>query len=225
MRRLVVFLAILAAGCVGPSPRWVAVPTPGSRTVVPAYEQEMDFYLPSYGVQVIYALGEITPNTPARFEAFEAAHPEWRGGVLVLDSPGGNLYASLQLGDAIRRGGWSTLVGMQYGQPVTKITTMAACASACVYTFAGGVNRFVLTDNVLGVHQFFGPGGSATAQQTVVMINLYLDRMGVSRALQDVAGLTPSATVTRLTIADAVKLRLGYITPEAAKQIRRFAKR
>ena len=175
-----------------------------------------------------YGIGRITLDTPARFQAFvgdlQAAaargvpirNSPW---VLVLDSWGGNVVGSLQLGRLIRTGGWNTAVGTEYPLP-NGVRRRAECYSACVYAFAGGVNRLVLADNVVGVHQFSSGGtmSEGLAQSLAATINLYLDDMGVSRMLQDVAGLTNADGMAVLTVEQAVNLRVAYLTPAMLRQ-------
>jgi hypothetical protein len=124
------------------------------------------------------------------------------------DSPGGNLYAGLELGASFRRNNWNTVVGLEY--PVNGTTTVAVCASACVYAFVGGVRRVVMRDNVLAVHQFAVGGPTritvGDVQRLTAMIDVYLTKMGVSSLLQTVAGLTAAQSITTLTIRDAMQL-------------------
>src|SRR5262249_3825586 len=65
--------------------------------------------------------------------------------------------------------------------------------SACAYAFMGGSDRRVLKDGALGVHQFYGRSGEideGSSQAVVALIGLYLDEMGISRHLLDVASVT-----------------------------------
>jgi hypothetical protein len=165
-------------------------------------------------------------TTPARFDVFarwvngqiaRGVRPGPELWMVLLDSPGGNVGGALAFGDQLRQWNWNTATGLAYG------TGVATCVSACVYSFAGGVNRLMFEDNTLVVHQFSfprGAGSAATAQVTTAVINLYLDRMGISRLLQDVAGLTPTTTGTALTMTDAVTLQLAYLTPELRAALR-----
>lgn len=85
----------------------------------------------------------------------------------------------------------------------------SGCFSACAYAFMGGSDRRVLKDGALGVHQFYGRSGEideGSSQAVVAPIGLYLDEMGISRHLLDVASVTPGSHVTRLTIDEARKL-------------------
>jgi hypothetical protein len=171
-------------------------------------------------VRAIYGIGEITDGTAAAFASVVAANPELFAGAdgIVLDSPGGTLVGGLLLGDALRRAGYNTITGLTYQMPDGTFR-VARCLSACAWAFAGGINRFMLADSSLGVHRFYGTNSAAFAQEVTAYINLYLDRMGVSRVLQDVASLTSSNTMTFLTIAEAVRFQLAYMTPQLARRV------
>jgi hypothetical protein len=171
---------------------------------------------------VLYGVGDITSQTPAAFRAFLAAHPRARERTtgLVLNSQGGSLLAGLELGQAIRDAGWNTITGLTYPQTDGSHVT-AVCYSSCAWAFAGGITRVMFTDGALGVHQFYGAGeaqitpdqASAGSQALTARINLYLDRMGVSRYLQDLASLTPSEQMRYLTQDEATSLWLTYRPP------------
>jgi hypothetical protein len=218
-------LGLVVAGCAVPSPR-VSAPTPPSPPAVAA----MEFYMPdpkcAFGdpscMRVIYGIGEITDDTGRQFAAIAAENAAVFATTIgvVLDSPGGTLSGGLLLGDAIRRGGFNTIAGFTYRAP-NGTMRVSSCLSACAWAFAGGVNRFMFADGSLGVHRFYGAASVATAQEVTAYVNLYLDRMGVSRVLQDVASLTRSDDMTFLTVADALQLQLAYVTPELARRAAR----
>jgi len=180
-------------------------------------------YAPQPGtdcLNLIFGLGTITERTPADFDAFtqklDRVLPHGLAGsgtgqwAVVLDSPGGDVGASLVLGRDIRHSHWNTITGYPY--PLAGTWRTATCASACVYTFAGGVMRGVFTDNALGVHQFITTSPRVTVAQvqyTTAMISAYLVEMGVSANVQALAGLTAAQTVMPLTVQDAITFGLA----------------
>lgn len=126
--------------------------------------------------RVLEASGTITHDTPAAFRDFVSQsgnEPGARRAVLI-NSPGGDLAASMRLGLDFRRLGMIVYVGRfvdvdtlvahgvlrpgvqtkrdidKWGdaQPVNGI-----CYSACVFTFMGGVKRMVPSTSKLGVHR------------------------------------------------------------------------
>lgn len=106
-------------------------------------------------------------DLPSRLTLAEIADGEWslRGNILAgdaarivpaierappvslaLNSPGGSVFDALEIGRAIRAAGTHTTVG-----------DGAICLSACPYLLAGGVERSVSPDAMVGVHQhYFG---------------------------------------------------------------------
>ena len=81
---------------------------------------------------------EITRATLRDFETALEAH---RPSLLVLDSPGGRINASLAVARAVRKAGLDTVVPQG-----------AECASACAFLFIAGTRREAR--GRLGVHQF-----------------------------------------------------------------------
>jgi hypothetical protein len=117
----------------------------------------------------IVASGLISPETPQEFRTFMEAEG-WPAGQLVLNSPGGNLAAGLELGRLIRKAGLTTHIGTtvrtfdSYDASCDSwYDTVEAgfCASSCAYAFLGGEVRFVNSPyyptigSLLGFHQFY----------------------------------------------------------------------
>jgi hypothetical protein len=191
--------------------------------------QTMGFYISACLYQppsatclnLVFGLGAITARTPHDFEVFsqtlDRVLPHGLAGsgtgkwAVVLDSEGGNVVAALELGHQFREHNWNTVVGLDY--PLAGQWRIATCASACVYAFAGGPQRFVFKDNVLGVHQFTDGAklrmNVAQAQYLTASISAYLIQMGVSANVQALAGLTPANGVTPLMMQDAIALGLA----------------
>ena len=78
---------------------------------------------------IISVKGEIKPGDDEKFTGMADGKGD---AVVILDSPGGNVLAGIQIGEAIRRNGYSTLVprGLQ-------------CASACALAWLGGRTRLM----------------------------------------------------------------------------------
>jgi hypothetical protein len=235
-----ILVAATLAACsppVGPRPSATPLAAPPVRIALVAPDltrgvgggKSMGFYIstclyqPEPGancLNLVFGIGEITARTPADFDLFTATLnrvlPHGLAGTgtghwaVLLDSPGGDVAAALQLGRQFRAAHWDTIVGVPY--PLAGQSRTATCASACVYTFAGGPSRFVLADNVLGVHQFTNASPHVTVAQvqySTALISAYLVEMGVSANVQALAGLTPAGQVMPLTIQDALTLGLG----------------
>ena len=130
------------------------------------------------GKTCILASGLIDKDSVGDFQAFAKKHQVAPGAVVALNSEGGVLLYGLALGDQIRKAGLSTtLQDSASGQP-------AECASACVFTFMGGVERSVGKGARVGVHQIYSDTKArdslsvSDAQYLTSLVALHIDRMG-----------------------------------------------
>ena len=101
-----------------------------------------------------------------------------------LNSPGGNLFAGMQLGRVIRKRGASTYI-------IDSRTLLPGeCYSACSLAFLGGVYRFNDNGGRYGVHRTSLRGGPRTGdpdldQELSSAIRAYMREMGVDARLLD----------------------------------------
>ena len=66
----------------------------------------------SHCAQAIVADGQIVDSTPQEFLSFVSSNlPKNASSVILLNSPGGKVVASMQLGQAFRNRGMATIVG------------------------------------------------------------------------------------------------------------------
>jgi hypothetical protein len=106
--------------------------------------------------QAIVADGEITNATPQEFLSFVAQNLQGNvRAVVFLNSPGGRVVASMELGQLFRKLGVAAIVaraGQTYGG-----TALASghCFSACVYALMGGRKRIIPPQSKVGVHRMF----------------------------------------------------------------------
>lgn len=158
----------------------------------------------------IYAEGEIEADSAAKLVRF-ARDRQVQRAVVVLSSRGGSLLGGIRLGEAIRVEQFDTSVGEEIDD--FERENPAVCASACAYAFAGGVNRYLPSGSLIGVHQFYGAGdniGDRGETQAVSAILVeYLTRMGVDSSAFVIASKAPSDTMTWLLKDRAVELRLA----------------
>jgi hypothetical protein len=154
--------------------------------------------------------------------ALEASLHQWaRQGVtapwVCFDSLGGSLGGALAMGTLIRSRGLDTCMARRYADVAEsqaqsiQISDDAICASACAYVLAGGVNRRFASDAVVAVHQFHSTGPDAsqdTTQRVMTEVGLYLDEMGVKRALLDRATQSSPAEIEILSDAQILKFDL-----------------
>lgn len=173
----------------------------------------------------ILARGVITAETPASFTVFWSENRASLPPVVtvVFSSKGGDLGAAMELGKRIRAAGLRTAVARSYSKVNGSVlddevvfVRNAACVSACVFAFSGGVARSSEDDGVLGVHQFYGAArdlGQSAAQATTVVLADYLRSMGVDRSLLDMASLIEPTTMRTLTRQEARYVNLDNASP------------
>ena len=142
---------------------------------------------------LIVAEGQIAESSANDYLTFLAANRRDRRlrSVVLLHSPGGNVGASLRLGEAFRKSGAAVIVARARGEGVLP----GRCYSACVYAFIGGVSRVSPKGSEIGVHRMFmferigqGIDGSSVSRvyahpQLVERLAEYARRMGVSQEL------------------------------------------
>ena len=208
--------------------------------------------------QWIAAEGAIQRDTPDKFEAFLKAQQIEPGstGFLHIHSPGGSLLASMKLGEMIRRYGLNVFVAKTVGEAQesgyidVRDTTIAPgmCASACVYSFLGGVKRYAISDHYqnaisvgvpgkLAVHQFYTAdalvdfdkkifsGADMAADQVLNGILLeYIVRMGAKPGLLTLASQTPPPGIHELTDEEMREAGVENAEAKASAEISVFAK-
>jgi hypothetical protein len=142
--------------------------------------------------------GEITSSTQAALTEWIDSRELLSPGVpgfVVLESQGGDAFAAMEMGRALRAGGVATLV-------------QADCVSACVYVFLGGGCRFVLGRGRLGLHalslaprrvdQGFEDGRGLLFAGSV-MLKTYFEKLGFSSSLYELNMSTNLSDVRWLT--------------------------
>jgi hypothetical protein len=105
----------------------------------------------------ISAVGAITEDTPADFEAF-AANRKVNGALVVIDSEGGSVLGAMALGRAFRKLDLTTSVGRTTTLPGSGGVTIAPdayCQSMCAFLLLGGTRRFVPAEARVMVHQIW----------------------------------------------------------------------
>ena len=109
---------------------------------------------------VIAATGEITDETPRQFLEFvqENVNQARLHAVVFLNSPGGKVAASMELGREFRRLGAAAIVARfdpnAGGRGVSSFVG-ARCLSACVYALIGAKKRVIPPESLVGIHRMF----------------------------------------------------------------------
>ena len=173
--------------------------------------------------QVIAAEGEITNDTPDAFVAFvrsQARRGDVRS-VVFIDSPGGKVLSSMELGQAFRRLGIAAVVARPIETSGGSEFAAGHCYSACVYALMGGRKRVIPPQSKVGIHRMFTfesaadpAGGTARNMRhddggMKEVLAKYSAMMGVSRGLIDYAERTSSETIHVLTPGEIAAWHLG----------------
>jgi hypothetical protein len=107
----------------------------------------------------ISAIGPITDKTPRDFAAF-AADRDVHGAVMALDSEGGSVVDTLQLGRTLRSLGITTTIGKTStvgtgARGRSSISPSASCESMCAFALLAGSHRYVPPEARVLVHQIW----------------------------------------------------------------------
>jgi hypothetical protein len=138
----------------------------------------------------IWISGVIDRDAPTRFAKLIADNRIGLGFV-YLNSPGGSVYAAMELGRLIRQHQFTTTVAkpgnwreVRPGWGKLYEAEPAQCASACALTFLGGTFRDVPEKSLYGVHRFYASALSADAAQvTSADVIQYIHEMGIDVGL------------------------------------------
>jgi len=104
---------------------------------------------------VVVADGVIEPDTPKIFLDFarEAARSQNLKSVMLINSPGGNVVASMEFGARLRQLGMAAIVA-SYGYDGLRSGPAAGeCVSACVYALMGAVRRIAPEQSHVALHR------------------------------------------------------------------------
>ena len=193
----------------------------------PARAEDMSFrVIGGPGARVVAMQGEINDDTPDAFLNFmnENVGAGNVHGVVLLDSPGGKVVASMELGRAIRRLGMAVVVARPAAGMDRGALSLASgrCYSACVYALMGGVRRVIPPGSRVGVHRMFNYSTSFDLAEGGVVRERNLDdggmratlsdyarAMGVSTDLVTLAERTSPDQLYMLTGADIARWRLA----------------
>lgn len=167
-----------------------------------------------HGDRTVYASGPIVAGTTeALLALIRSSHLEHAR--IYFDSPGGDVAESMKLGEEIRSHHLNTAIGRP--GDTADDESEAICASACVFAFAGGENRFMAANSGrLGIHQFHGAQTKAAIAETQLvsgMIVAYLSHMGVDPNAFALQAMVDSNSIMWLTPKQA--RTLGFVNDGA----------
>jgi hypothetical protein len=136
----------------------------------------------------IAADGVITESTPQMFRVFSLQYADLNSPV-VFNSPGGDAKGAIKLGRAIREAKLHTSVGATVFKTtaesvappaVATVKAESQCDGACVFAFAGGIERHSNTSQRATLHR---PDAYDSRPAVIIDLNEYLRGMGVSQKL------------------------------------------
>jgi hypothetical protein len=175
--------------------------------------------------RVIAAQGEISESTPDAFISFVSRSVGGGNlhGIVLLDSPGGKVVASMELGQAMRRLGMAVIVARPAAESGSANMALVSgrCYSACVYALMGGKRRVIPPQSRVGIHRMFNYSTSFDFSEGFVrernyddggmrvMLARYASGMGVSPELVNLAERTSPDQLYILTSGDISRWRLG----------------
>ena len=120
-------------------------------------------------VTIISVEGELVSGDDKRF--VDAALRATGGTMVMLNSPGGDMLAGIEIGRAIRLKGFSTLVPQGF-----------QCASACALAWLAGAQRFMGQGATVGFHAMFTTENGQNTVSSVgnAVVGAYLSQLGLS---------------------------------------------
>lgn len=135
-----------------------------------------------------------------------------------VDSPGGEIFAALEIGRILRAERASIAVGRG-----------ASCISSCIFLLMGATERNISGAARLGIHRpSLGasaqggskqPGEDAIVEALSEQLVLYAQQMNVPRKIVDDAMSVPPDRVERLSAADLAAYGIGAVDPDALRGV------
>jgi hypothetical protein len=113
----------------------------------------------------IYVDGEIGPDDANRLESEIVANGSPAYSTVYFNSPGGSLFAGIEIGRLIRKYEYNTAIGT-YSANSGYYDNGADCFSACTLAYLGGVFRYVSDKSIYGVHRFYSQIQTGEAEQS-----------------------------------------------------------
>ena len=174
--------------------------------------------------EVIVADGVIEEGTPQAFVDFarDASLSQRLRSVIFINSPGGNVVASMELGIAFRRLRSAAIVAGFASQGGRSGPVSGQCLSACVYALMGAFRRVVPSASRVGLHRMSivqpeegEARGAASGRRDladprlVAVLAKYAARMGVDPALVWCAESLSPGVLHVLTPREIARWRLG----------------
>ena len=170
---------------------------------------------------VVVADGVIEPETPDAFVAFaqQAAHAPNLRAVMLINSPAGNVVASMEVGAKLRQLGMSAVVA-SYGYDGRRAgATPGECVSACVYALMGAVRRVAPAQSRVALHRMSVSQGETATRGHVGSVTR---RFADPRLVQIVARYARQMGVSPDVVIQAESLAPDHIRALSPREMKRW---
>jgi len=147
---------------------------------------------------IVSIVGELELDDSEHFSSLVAGLQD---AIVELESPGGNMLASIQIGETIREKNFTTVVPDQM-----------MCASGCALIWLAGVRRYVWTTAKIGFHRAFDPLKGEQSEVGNEMIARYLAGLGLSN--EAIAYMTSASPSDMRWLHSADAKRMGVAADE-----------
>ena len=119
-------------------------------------------------IPLLLIRGEIMEGDELRFSEISAP---FKNAAVLLESPGGNLFAGLEIGKIIQARGYNTGVAPEM-----------ACASACALAWLAGSTRYMAPNSLIGFHAAYLDDGFEVRESGLgnALIGGYIVELGFS---------------------------------------------
>jgi hypothetical protein len=208
--------AALALACLAPGLA-MAGSEPMHFHVAPLESRDCGYKCPN----VVVADGVIEPDTPDQFLNFarEAARQPNLKSVMLINSPGGNVVASMEFGAKLRQLGMAAIVASYGSDGVLSGPTPGECVSACVYALMGAVKRVAPTQSRVALHRMSVSQSEAPTRGHAGYVTR---RFADNRLVDIVARYARAMGVSPEVVLQAESLDPDHIRSLSAAEMRRW---
>jgi hypothetical protein len=160
----------------------------------PSYAAQIEVYENMGKLPVIGIFGGIEGNDADRFQELSST---LNNAIVLLKSSGGKIAPAIQIGEAVRAKGYTTVV-------------KDVCASSCALIWLAGSKRFMTPTAHIGLHQAYNGTGQADGRGNAIL-GSYLTRLGLSYSAISYATEAGPQDVKWLTVDDAKRVGIQVI--------------
>ena len=155
----------------------------------------------------IFVSGELFDGDEQRFAKLTF---EIEDGIVIFNSPGGDVDAGLGIGREVRRRGFATLVPAKY-----------ECASACALAWLGGEVRYMSPKGAIGFHAAYYLVGEDMQERAApnALVGAYLAQLGLGDDAIVFMTSAPPDSMNWLTFNLAGNIDLEVLPWEAPRAV------